>query len=90
MFIRIFGGENSRRSEDASEMAMIEPYVTTIGEEFLNLFYKYLHNKVKQPDIADFGRTFFFELCSSNADYQIHLLHSFFKLLSSAYSEIYL
>ena len=50
----------------------IEPFVITVGEEYLKLFYKFIWFKCKNPEVDDFGKKFFFDICDTN--FQIHLI----------------
>jgi hypothetical protein len=43
----------------------IEPWVNTFGEESLQLFYKFVWIQCRQPEIDNFGRKFFLELCDT-------------------------
>ena len=64
----------------------VEPWTKNIGEDMLQLFYKSLWLKLRQPDMKDFGKRFFIELCDSR--FQIHLLKGFMETLRSIYSDI--
>lgn len=60
---------------------MIEPYIRTIGDDCLQLFYKWLWVRVKQPEIENFGRRFFTELASNDWRYQVNLIKKFMETL---------
>jgi hypothetical protein len=60
---------------------MIEPYIKTIGEDCLQLFYKWLWVRAKQPEIENFGRLYFIELSNNDWRYQIHLVKNFMQTL---------
>ena len=67
----------------------IEPHILTIGETFLQLFYKHIWSKLRAPEIKNFGKRFFLEISGNDVKYQIKLLMSFMNVLCSQYSEIY-
>ena len=73
LFMRLFA------EWDSSEVKM-EPYIQTIGEEYVHLFYKYLWVKFDSPLIDNFGLRFFKEI-AHDTNYQIFLLRSFMKAL---------
>ena len=65
----------------------IEPWVNTFGEENLQLFYKFVWLKCRQPEIDNFGRRFFLELCDTQ--FQIYLVKKYLAVLNSMYSDLF-
>lgn len=47
----------------------IEPHIFTIGDNFLQLFYKSIWAKLRMPDIKNFGKRFFFEIAGKDIKY---------------------
>ena len=78
MFITVFA--------EVSVPPAIEPWTITVGEENIQLFYKYLWVRCKSPEIKDFGRNFFFEVCEPK--FQIHLVKQYMKMLNSMYTDL--
>ena len=56
MFIACFAESHDRN---------LEPYVDKIGETFLELLYKHVWWRMRMPEIENFGKKFFFELCNT-------------------------
>ena len=54
LFVKLYGETDKDKS--------IEPYINTIGEEYLKLFYKYIWFKLRSPEIENFGKRFFNEI----------------------------
>lgn len=57
------------------------PHLTTIADDYLTLFYKFIWFKLRTPDLDNFGKRFFFEV--ADYQYQIHLLIAFMRILES-------
>ena len=70
MFIALY-------AEISDKELAVEPYISTIGMEHVKLLYKYIWIKMKHPEIEDFGKRFFFELCDTN--FQIQLVKSYME-----------
>jgi hypothetical protein len=64
----------------------VEPYVKTIGEDNLKLFYKWIWIRCKMPDIDDFGRRFFLEM--GDWKYQVTLLKKYMQTLHTSFTDL--
>jgi hypothetical protein len=71
---------------EVSDPDPIEPHVKTIGNENVQLFYKWIWVRLRNPDIENFGKRFFFELCDLR--FQIYLLKTYMTVLTSLYSQL--
>jgi hypothetical protein len=70
-----------------TNLPAIEPWVITFGQESLELFYKYIWAKCRQPEIENFGKRFFLELCDT--PFQILLVKKYLGVLNSMYSDLF-
>ncbi len=80
MFSALFTDHDTVSSE------MIEPYIKIIGEDNLELFYKWIWVRCKNPEIENFGKRFFLEM--GDWKYQMTLLKKYLATLQSSYTDM--
>ena len=68
-------------AEESNAEFAVEPYLKSISEEHLKLFYKYIWYRLRSPNIESFGKRFFEELCDT--PFQIYLVRLYKDLLAS-------
>ena len=55
--------------DKGEEEQFVDAYEDTIAEAYLQLFYKYIWFKMKNPDVKDFGTRFFSEYGEGDCEY---------------------
>lgn len=66
LFAALFSEANQNESD-------LNPWISKVSEDFLEMFYLFIWYKLGMPEIPNFGRDFFFEV-TNDTKYQLHLL----------------
>ena len=68
------------------EEGQLKPYLNTLADDYLDLFYRFIWSRLNHPDVKDFGKRFITEIADQN--FQLHLFKRFMTTLMNISDDI--